>query len=188
MIAVMKDQKNRIHPHKFTLWIGLASIVMMFAGLTSAYLIKRNLANWITFDIPAIFWYSTAVIIFSSITIILSRNAFRQREMRSYRRWLAVTMVLGIGFVFMQYSGFRQLWDSGMTLTRNVSFSFLYIIVGLHALHVIGGVIALIVILIKAYSIKNKNYSPVQIDLMSTYWHFVDFLWIYLLMFLVMIR
>ncbi|MEO6290237.1 MAG: cytochrome c oxidase subunit 3 [Ginsengibacter sp.] len=184
----MKDQKNRIHPHKFTLWIGLASIVMMFAGLTSAYLIKRNLANWITFDIPAIFWYSTAVIILSSITIILSRNAFGQREMKTYRRWLAVTMVLGIVFVFMQYSGFRQLWDSGMTLTRNVSFSFLYIIVGLHALHVIGGLIALIVILIKAYSIKNKNYSPVQIDLMSTYWHFVDFLWIYLLMFLVMIR
>lgn len=188
MIALMKEEKNRIHPHKFTLWIALASIVMMFAGLTSAYIIKRNLSNWITFELPIIFWYSTAVIIISSITILVSRSAFRQREMKNYRRWLAVTLILGVAFVFMQYMGFNQLWKNGFTLTRNVSFSFLYIIVGLHALHVIGGVIALIIILIKAYSFKNKNYSPVQIDLMNTYWHFVDFLWIYLLVFLVMIR
>ncbi len=188
MIAVMKDQKTRIHPHKFTLWIGLASIVMMFAGLTSAYIIKRNLANWITFDLPIIFWYSTAVIIISSITIMVSRKAFKERQMRSYRQWLAITLVLGVAFVFMQYIGFTQLWASGITLTRNVSFSFLYIIVGLHALHVVAGVIALIIILVKAFRIKIKNYDPVQIELMGTYWHFVDFLWIYLLLFLVMIR
>ena len=188
MIAVMKDQKNRIHPHKFTLWIALASIVMMFAGLTSAYIIKRNLANWITFDLPLIFWYSTAVIIISSITIMLSRKAFKERHMRRYRQWLATTLLLGIAFVVMQYIGFTQLWDNGITLTRNVSFSFLYIIVGLHALHVIGGVIALVIILMKAFRIKIKNYDPVQIELMGTYWHFVDFLWIYLLLFLLMIR
>ena len=156
MIAVMKEQKNRIHPHKFTLWIALASIVMMFTGLTSAYIVKRNLANWITFDLPKIFWYSTAVIIISSLTIILSRNYFRQREMKQYRLWLAVTLVLGIAFVCMQFIGFYELWHKGITLTRNVSFSFLYIIVGLHALHVIAGVIALIFILAKAYSIKRK--------------------------------
>ncbi|MEP6582680.1 MAG: cytochrome c oxidase subunit 3 [Ginsengibacter sp.] len=188
MIALMKEEKKGIHPHKFTLWIALASIVMMFAGLTSAYIIKRNLSNWITFDLPIIFWYSTAVIIISSVTILASRSAFRQREMKNYRRWLAVTMVLGIVFIAMQYIGFDQLWQNGFTLTRNVSFSFLYIIVGLHALHVLAGVIALVVILIKAYSFRNKNYSPVQIDLMSTYWHFVDFLWIYLLVFLLAIR
>ena len=184
----MKEEKNRIHPHKFTLWIALASIVMMFAGLTSAYIIKRNLSNWIAFDLPIIFWYSTAVIIISSVTILASRSAFRQREMKNYRRWLAVTLMLGVAFVLMQYIGFNQLWKNGFTLKRNVSFSFLYIIVGLHALHVVGGVIALIIILIKAYSFKSKNYSPVQIDLMNTYWHFVDFLWIYLLVFLVLIR
>jgi len=188
MIAVMKDGKNRIHPYKFTLWIGLAGIVMMFAGLTSAYIVKRNLANWITFELPKIFWYSTAVIICSSLTVIISRNFFRQREMKQYRLWLGVTLLLGISFVYMQYIGFRQLWYQGITLTRSVSFSFLYIIVGLHALHVVGGVIALIIVLAKAFSIKRKNYSPVSIDMMNTYWHFVDFLWIYLLTFLEMIR
>ncbi len=188
MIAVIKEQKTRIHPHKFTLWIGLASIVMMFAGLTSAYIIKRSLVNWITFDLPIIFWYSTAVIIASSITIIASRNYFRQREMLQYRTWLAVTLALGILFVILQYVGFVQLWHSGITLTRNVSFSFVYIIVGLHAVHVIGGVIALIVFLIKAYSSKRKNYSVVPIDLINTYWHFVDILWIYLFIFLSVIK
>ena len=188
MIAVMKDGKNRIHPYKFTLWIGLAGIVMMFAGLTSAYIVKRNLANWMSFELPKIFWYSTAVIICSSLTVIISRNFFRQREMKQYRLWLGVTLLLGISFVYMQYIGFRQLWYQGITLTRSVSFSFLYIIVGLHALHVIAGVIALTIVLAKAFSIKRKNYSPVSIDMMNTYWHFVDLLWIYLLIFLEMIR
>lgn len=188
MIAVMKQEKKRIHPHKFTLRIALASIIMMFTGLTSAYIIKRNLANWITFELPTIFWYSTAVIIISSITISISRNYFRQRQMKQYRLWLAITLVLGIAFVLMQYIGFIQLWHSGITLTKNVSFSFLYILVGLHALHVIGGIIALIIVLIKAYSIRVKNYNIVPVDLMNTYWHFIDILWIYLLIFLSMIR
>ena len=184
----MNDQRKRIHPHKFTLWVGIGSIIMMFAGFTSAYIVKRNLANWITFDLPAIFWYSTAVIILSSLTIMISRNSFKQGEMAKYRKWLTVTMFLGILFVVMQTIGFINLWESGITLTRNVSFSFLYIIVGLHALHVIAGVIALLVTLIKAFSIRRKTYSTVPIDLMSTYWHFVDFLWIYLLIFLVLIK
>ncbi|HEY5406816.1 MAG TPA: heme-copper oxidase subunit III [Ginsengibacter sp.] len=184
----MKQEKTRIHPHKFTLWVALASIVMMFAGFTSAYIIKRSLSNWITFDLPQIFWYSTAAIVISSGTIMVSRNYFRQREMKQYRLWLAITLVLGIAFVFMQYIGFTELWRSGVTLTKNVSFSFLYIIVGLHALHVLGGIIALIVVLIKAFSVRVKNYDIVPIDLMNTYWHFVDLLWIYLFIFLSIIR
>ena len=188
MIAVMKEQKNRIHPYKFTLWIGLASIVMMFTAFTSAYIIKRNLANWITFELPTIFFYSTGVILLSSLTIIKSRNYFRQRDMVQYRRWLLSSLMLGITFVFMQFIGFTQLWNNGITLTRNVSFSFLYIIVGLHALHVAGGVIAIAIVLVKAYSIKRKSYSMIPIDMLNTYWHFVDLLWIYLLVFLYLIR
>jgi len=188
MMAVIKEQKNRIHPYKFTLWIGLASIVMMFTAFTSAYIIKRNLANWITFELPTIFIYSTGIILISSLTIIASRNFFRQREMAQYRRWLLVTLLLGVTFVLLQLLGFSQLWHQGITLTRNVSFSFLYIIVGLHALHVLGGVIALAIILTKSYSFKRKIYSTIPIDMMNTYWHFVDLLWIYLLVFLYLIR
>ncbi|MEO6327925.1 MAG: cytochrome c oxidase subunit 3 [Ginsengibacter sp.] len=184
----MTDQRKRIHPHKFTLWVGIGSITMMFAGLTSAYIVKRNLANWITFDLPLIFWYSTVIIILSSLTILIGRNHFKQGEMAKYRQWLSITTGLGILFVVTQTLGFINLWNNGITLTRNVSFSFLYIIVGLHALHVVAGLIALLVILGRSFSSRRKLYSTIQIDLMSTYWHFVGFLWIYLLIFLVLIR
>lgn len=188
MIAIMSDQKKRIHPHKFTLWVGIGSIVMMFAGLTSAYIVKRNLANWISFDLPPAFYISTAVIIISSITMLLCKQNFIKSEMQKYRTWLFITMILGIVFVVLQTIGFINLWKDGITLTRNVAFSFLYIIVGLHAIHVVAGVIALVVTYIRSLSVKRKNYSVVPVDLLSTYWHFVDLLWLYLLVFLVMIR
>ncbi|MEP6616912.1 MAG: cytochrome c oxidase subunit 3 [Ginsengibacter sp.] len=188
MELVMKEERKKIHPHKFTLWVGIGSIVMMFAGLTSAYIVKRNLANWITFDLPVIFWYSTAVIIASSFTIFLSQNYFKNGEMAKYRQWITITIILGVTFVAMQVLGFVQLWSRGITLTKNVSFSFLYVIVGLHAVHVVAGVIALLVMFLKAFSIKRKLYSSLPIEMMSTYWHFVDLLWIYLLVFLVLIK
>lgn len=188
MNTVVMEQRKRIHPHKFTLWVGIASIIMMFAGLTSAYIVKRNQANWITFDIPAVFWISTVAIVASSISIMLAQKAFRKRTMAQYRSLMICTLILGVLFLGLQVIGFNQLWQNGMTLTKNVSFSFLYIIVGLHGLHVIGGLVALIIIFIKAFSSKVRNYDIVPVEVMATYWHFVDFLWIYLLIFLIMIK
>jgi len=188
MGTVVMEQRKRIHPHKFTLWVGIASIVMMFAGFTSAYIVKRNQANWVTFDLPGMFWFSTAVIILSSLTLYMSHQAFKQREMARYRVLVVTTLLLGILFVVMQFIGFNQLWVKGITLQKNVSFSFLYVIVGLHALHVIGGVVALLILFAKAFSGKVRNYNIVPLEVISTYWHFVDALWIYLLVFLLMIR
>ncbi|MEJ7588631.1 MAG: cytochrome c oxidase subunit 3 [Ferruginibacter sp.] len=188
MSTAVMEQRKRIHPHKFTLWVGVASIVMMFAGLTSAYIVKRNQANWTTFELPVMFWYSTAVILISSLTLYRSNQAFKQREMARYRGLVVTTLLLGIVFVIMQGIGFNQLWFKGITLTKNVSFSFLYVIVGLHALHVIGGVVALIILFAKAFSGKVRNYNIVPLEVISTYWHFVDALWIYLLLFLILIR
>jgi cytochrome c oxidase subunit III len=188
MSTVAMEQRKKIHPHKFTMWIGIASIVMMFAGLTSAYIVKKNQANWTTFDLPKVFWYSTVVIIASSISLWMAQNAFKQREMTKYRGLVVGTLVLGVLFIVLQLIGFDQLWQNGFTLTKNVSFSFLYIIVGLHGLHVIGGVIALLVLFLKAFSRKQRTYDVVPLEVISTYWHFVDFLWIYLLIFLIMIK
>ncbi len=188
MSTVAMEQKKRIHPHKFTLWVGLASIMMMFAGFTSAYIIKRNQANWVTYQLPKVFWYSTVVIIISSLTLWVAQKAFSNREMLKYRRLLVATLLLGILFIVLQIIGFRQLWLTGITLTANVSFSFLYIIVGLHALHVIGGIIALFIVFAKAFSTTVRSYNIVPVEVMSTYWHFVDILWIYLLIFLILIR
>ena len=124
MELVMTEQRKKIHPHKFTLWIAIGSITMMFAGLTSAYIIKRNQPNWLEFDLPVVFWYSTAAIVASSVTIWLAVRAFRQSEMAKYRQRLVATFFLGIVFVGLQVTGFVQLWNQGLTMTKNVSISF----------------------------------------------------------------
>ena len=184
-MLAMKQTKPRTHPLKYLLWIALVSIIMMFAGLSSAFIVKRSQANWLSFNVPLIFYYSTAAIILSSLTIMIAKKAFADRLMSRYSFWLSVTGVLGVLFVIFQIIGFTELWNEGITITRNVSFSFLYVIVGLHALHVFGGLVALIVILVQSYSKRKRVYSPVNIDLLSTYWHFVDLLWLYLLVFMI---
>ena len=188
MSTVAMEQRKKIHPHKFTLWVGIGSLLMMFAGFTSAYIVKRNQANWQTFDLPQFFWYSTAAIVLSSVTIYLAEKAFKQRMMQKYRSLVVATLILGVLFFVFQTLGFVQLWNKGITLQANVSYSFLYVIVMAHAAHVLGGLIALIVLFAKAFSTKTRNYNSVPVELVSTYWHFVDILWIYLLIFLIMIR
>ncbi len=181
----MKANRTPTHPQKYMMWLFITGIVMMFAGFSSAFIVKRSMANWLSFNVPLIFYYSTGIIILSSISIMVARKFFRERQMVRYTFWLGVTAVLGSLFVLFQYLGFSELWAQGVTITRNVSFSFLYVIVGVHALHVVGGVIALMVLFVQSLSKKRKIYSSLSIDLMNTYWHFVDILWLYLLVFLI---
>jgi cytochrome c oxidase subunit 3 len=181
----VNQQRKKIHPHKFTLWVALGSIIMMFAGLTSAYVVKREQPGWTTFAIPRAFWYSTAVILVSSLTVQMALKSFKEREFLRYRNLITATAILGILFVLLQWMGFRQIWDSGVTLKGSGGGQFLYIIAGLHALHVLAGVIAMIVMIIRAFGSKTRSYNSVPVELMSTYWHFVDLLWIYLLIFFI---
>jgi cytochrome c oxidase subunit 3 len=186
LATVQTKAPQRIHPHKFTLWVAMGSIVMMFAALTSAYIVKKNQSSWLEFDLPKIFWYSTFVILLSSVTIHLSLKAFKAREMGRYRTLITVTALLGILFITMQWLGFRDLESRNIALTgikSNSAASFLFVITGLHMAHVLGGVIALLVIFAKAYAVKVKSYSSLPIELVATYWHFVDALWIYLFIF-----
>lgn len=182
------SERKRLHPHKFTLWLGIGSIIMMFAGLTSAVIVKRNQADWQGFSLPTIFWYSTGVLLLTSLTVQMCLRAFKERQMRRYRLLLSVTAIGGILFVCLQYRGFEQLWAQGLRFTNDVAISFLYIIFGLHALHVLGGIIALLVQFVRAFSGRSRNYSPVPIEIVSTYWHFVDLLWLYVLVFFIMIQ
>ena len=186
MIDVLSDQKRKIHPHKFTLWVAIGSILMMFAGLTSAYIVKRSQVNWLMIEIPLIFWYSTVAIIASSVAIQLSLKALKQRNMIIYRRWLVITAVLGVLFLVLQVIGFAQFKASDIRLVgagSNASYSFLLAISGMHGLHVLGGVIALVIIAIRAVSISKRNYSTLPLEIAATSWQFVDILWIYLFIF-----
>lgn len=186
MIAMMSVQRNKVHPHKFTLWVALASIIMMFAGLTSAYIVKRNQPGWESFDLPLVFSYSTFVILLSSLTIQWAVRSFKERAMGRYRTLLTVTAALGMLFVILQIIGFFAFHNSDMRMVglgSKPSFSFILAIGALHAIHVIGGVVALLFVFFRAYSAKNRSYSNVPVEVVSTYWHFVDALWIYLFVF-----
>lgn len=186
MATVSEQQRKRLHPHKFSLWVAMASILMMFAGFTSAYIVKRNDSNWLEFSLPPVFSFSTAVILLSSFTLYLAARSFKARNMTRYKILITVTAALGVLFVILQAIGFRYLQDHGVKLIgsgSNPSGSFLGVITGVHMLHVIGGVIVLIVMFLKAVSRRSKNYSSVPIEVASTYWHFVDAIWIYLFIF-----
>jgi len=176
-----------MHPHKFTLWVAIGSIIMMFAGFTSAFIVKSNQAGWKSVALPKVFLLSTAVIIASSITVQMALRSFKNREMSRYRMLIGVTLLLGVAFVVFQWLGFTALWSQQVTFKGSGAGQFLYVIFGLHAIHVIGGVITLIVMFIRAYAGKIKLYSAVPVEVAATYWHFVDILWIYLLVFFLII-
>lgn len=188
MTTVAIKQQNKIHPHKFALWIAIGSMMMMFAGLTSAYILKRSQAGWVSFELPVVFWISTVAIVISSVLMVFAVKSFKERNMPKYRMYTLATLILGSIFIVLQVIGFVQLWNTGLTLQSTVSYSFLYVIVGIHAVHVLGGVAVLTVMALKAFSNKTRNYSLVPVQLASTYWHFVDLLWIYLLIFLLIIK
>jgi len=180
-------EKKKIHPYQFYLWGGLGSIVMMFAGLTSAYIVKKSQANWLDFDLPNIFVVSTVVILLSSFTIQMAVKKHKEQQENQYRGFLSVTAILGVLFIILQIQGFQQLQANNIALTgarSNSAGSFLFVITLLHLLHVLGGVIALIGVSMKSFSAKNNLNNDLPVKLISNYWHFVDILWVYLFVFL----
>ena len=184
---IIPKVKERIHPQKMYLWVGLGSIVMMFAGLTSAHIVKKGQANWLEFDFPKVFFISTLVILLSSYTIQMALKKYKEKNQEAYRSFISISSFLGLLFIALQIRGFLDLNSSNVALVgakSNSAASFLFVIVGLHLLHVLAGVIALLIFRFKAKSVRNKMDNVLSVDLISTYWHFVDILWIYLLVFL----
>ena len=169
------------------MWVAIGSIIMLFAGLTSAFIVKSHQAGWQQVVMPKIFWVSTTAILISSITVQMALRSFKHRVMNQYRLLIGITLLLGIVFVLLQCTGFLQLWAQRVTFKGSGAGQFLYVIFGLHALHVIGGIITLIVMFIKAFVGKIKLYSSVPVEVAAMYWHFVDILWIYLLVFFLLI-
>jgi len=183
MSMTNKMEQKRMHPHKFTLWVAIGSLLMMFAGLTSAFIVKSNQVNWKPVAMPVWFTISTILMLLSSGTMQLALKGFRERVMRNYRLWMWVTLGLGAAFVASQWIGFQELWSKQVTFQGAGAGQFLYVIFGLHALHVIAGVIVLLVMAIRSFVGSVKSYNTVPVEIAATYWHFVDLLWIYLFVF-----
>ena len=129
------------------------------------------------------------MLLLTSLTIQMAQRAFKERQMPQVSlSLLSLTAVGGVIFVGMQYRGFEALWAQHLYFTNSVAVSFLYIIFGLHAVHVLGGIIALLILFFRAFSTRSRNYSPVPVEIVSTYWHFVDLLWLYVLVFFLWIQ
>ena len=186
MSTIATNEPQRIHPHRFIMWIAIGSIVMMFAGMTSAYIVKKNQGNWLAIELPVVFWYSTAVILVSSVTMYLANTALKAGKISFYKSLITITAILGVTFVIMQWEGFKDLETRGIALIgpqSNSASSFLFVITGLHMLHVLGGVIALIVTFFRSFWVQEGQTNLVPTQIVGTYWHFVDVLWIYLFIF-----
>ena len=178
--------QSKIHPHKLALWISLASILMMFAAFTSAYMVRKGAGNWLDYEIPSIFYVSTAVMLMSSVAIQYAYLSYKNGREIAYKVCLILTFLLGITFVILQYQGWTELYGLGIEINGNPSGSFFYVISGVHAAHVLGGLAILSVAMIHAFGLpftflKNRL---TRLELTTTYWHFVDLLWVYLLFFL----
>jgi len=185
-----ENTNSNIHPLKFALWISMASICMMFGAFTSAYVVRQAQGNWLEFELPNIFFVSTAVLLLSSLLLHLSFNAFKLGEVQKYRYLLVGSLILGFAFLALQYSGWEALYSIGVDLKGNPAGSFLYMLTGVHALHIVGGLVALVIGVIKAFSMKYKltERRKINFELTLHYWHFVDLLWVYLLIFLYLSR
>ncbi len=181
-------RRSKIHPKQFALLVACASILMMFAAFTSAYIVRQAAGNWLEFSLPNIFYFNTGVILLSSLTLHGAYLSFKRGREQWYKALLVVTFFLGLAFLVLQYQGWLALASIGVELTTNPSGSFVYVISGVHAAHILGGVAALIIALIHAFALPFRVTGPrkLRFELTLTYWHFVDFLWVYLLLFFVL--
>ena len=193
MDLIQEDHQPNIgRAKKMMLWFGIISMIMMFAGLTSAYVVSKSRPDWSTdIELPSGFYWSTLVIILSSITLMLSKKSILAEESRNATIYLTSTVILGSIFVFLQFQSFAEIVSWGFYLTgseSSITSSFIYVIVLAHLAHLAGGIVVLFVLI---YNHFKQRYRPGQmlgLELGAIYWHFVDALWIYLFLFLYFFR
>jgi cytochrome c oxidase subunit 3 len=172
---------------KLLLYVSIGSIVMAFAGLTSAYVVTKGSGAGLNFDLPSIFYYSTAIILVSSLTMNMSLVAARKDNFQQITIWLVLTFILGIAFTITQYEAWAELYYNKIYFAgrqSNAAGSFLYVITGLHVAHLVGGLLYLIGIIVRSTKQQFDSQNYLKLKLCAIYWHFLDILWIYLFVFL----
>ena len=166
----------------------MVSMTMMFAGLTSAFVVSKSRADWLkNFELPTAFYYSTAVIIACSVTFYLAKKAIQKDNRSAVTALLLGTLALGVLFVVLQFVGFGQIVESGYYFTgegSSITTTFLYVVTVTHLLHLAGGLISLLIIIYNHFKQKYNSTQTLGIELGAMYWHFLDLLWVYLFLFL----
>jgi cytochrome c oxidase subunit 3 len=189
-IKIVEEAKKPLamNPKKFALWLFIVSVVMIFASLTSAYIVRQAEGNWVLFELPRLFWINTGVILVSSITMHWGYLSAKRDNLEMVKIATAVTTILGIAFLVGQYMAWGELVANSIHLVGNPSGSFVYILSGLHGLHIVGGVVFLLILLALTFKYKVHSKALNQIEMCATYWHFLGGLWLYLFVFLLLNR
>ncbi|MCG8309384.1 MAG: cytochrome c oxidase subunit 3 [Cytophagales bacterium] len=174
-----------MHPKKFALWLFIVSIVMLFAALTSAYIVKQSDGNWLSFELPGVFAVNTVIIALSSLTMHVAYLAAKKDNLERIKWMLVVTVILGLTFLAGQYISWSELVRNNVYFVSNyASGSFIYVFTGLHGLHLVSGIIFLLITFASSVKMRIHSKNLVQIEMCMTYWHFLGGLWLYLYLFL----
>lgn len=184
------EQSLKEKSFKQMLYFALVSLTMSFAGLTSAYVISRKRDDWVSFDMPKIFYLSTFLIILSSITFYFAKKAMQKEHRAKTNLYLIITLVLGASFVYFQYQGYLQLTKMGLFFTgpkSNVAASLFDVIAVAHAVHVLIGLIVILVLLYNNYQKKYSAVNYLGISLGEIFWHFLGGLWVFLFTFFLLV-
>ncbi len=184
-----EEQKQQsAKSYKMILLFAMVSMTMMFAGLTSAFVVSKSRVDWLKdFQLPSAFYISTALIIACSITFHLAKKAIQKDNYSQTTMMLLATLVLGVSFVVSQFVGFGQIIESGYYMTgqgSSITVTFLYIIAFIHLLHLAGGLISLLIIIYNHFKQKYNSTQTLGIELGAMYWHFLDLLWVLLFLFI----
>ena len=173
-----------INPKKFAMWLFVASIAMLFAAFTSAYLVRQAEGNWLIFELPTLFWTNTLVILVSSLTLHSAYWAVKRDQLEWVKWGVLVTFILGMAFLVGQYMAWGKMVEQKVYFVGNPSGSFVYVISGLHGLHIVGGLVFLLIVLFNTFKYKIHSQNRLQMEMCITYWHFLGALWLYLFIFL----
>jgi cytochrome c oxidase subunit III len=172
--------------YRLAMWLAMASILMLFVALSSAYIVRQGFAqDWRSIAIPPLLWPNTFVLLGSSLTLEMARRSLKRLQVDAFKRWMTLTAVLGAAFLAGQIATWRALTAQGIYLNSNPHSSFFYLLTGIHGVHLLGGMIALCYVLFRAWQhgyIRVKGLAVIEVTAM--YWHFMDGLWIYLFLLL----
>ncbi|WP_177763381.1 heme-copper oxidase subunit III [Flavobacterium sp. I3-2] len=186
-LEVNKERIKKEKAYKTMLLLGMASVVMIFAGLTSAYVVSSSRPDWLNdLNLPSAFLYSTIIMLISSFTFHMAKVSIKKNNRNLTSIYLGITLLLGILFIALQFTGFSQIVAEGYYFTgseSNVTMSFLYLIVLVHMVHIIGSLISLLIVIYNHYKQRYNATQSLGIELGAMFWHFLDFLWLYLFLF-----
>jgi cytochrome c oxidase subunit III len=177
-----------VNEWKFMIWLFIVTIIMLFASQTSAYLVRRAEGNWKEFEIPTIFYVSTGVLLISSVFMHLAYKAAKKDNFASLKLFISLCFGFGVVFLVLQAIGWTQLQELGIYVKGNPAESFYYMLTGLHFFHLITGLGVLAYSFWAVLKMKVHSKNMIQMEVAATYWHFLDLLWVYLLLFLIFFR